>query len=424
MDKVLAVLTLLTEMLMVLQCLQIAFKQELRFDKYLVGILLINIVVYLLINFKVLPVIFSVIVYAFLFGYCHYVVKQKIVKTLIKLIVGLSLSCCIEVIMAYITNIFSDGNDSIFILFLSSVMTLLLSYVIKKKIPLLESKSVNKSNVVMIGIIIFYGLTIGGLLVDYYLNQSLIKIYAAFRLFFIVCMFFYLYRLEQAQNEIEKQNYELELQKIYGETYEKLLIEVRRRQHDFKNQLGTLYSMQLVAQSLEELVNMQKEYGNKLQADCKFDSILTCCNNVVLAGFLYYRCISCDKEGINIDYDIHIDQAKCRFALHEIIEILGILIDNACEYFVLEQADHKRIGLMFLEDEEKIIFSVSNPAKYISFSEIEKMFIRGYSSKGQNRGIGLARVLELVKKYESDIHVFNARNSEENWIIFKIEIIK
>ena len=48
-----------------------------------------------------------------------------------------------------------------------------------------------------------YGFALGGLLVDYYLNNTLIKIYAVFILVFLVFIFIYLERLEQAQFEIE-----------------------------------------------------------------------------------------------------------------------------------------------------------------------------------------------------------------------------
>lgn len=170
---------------------------------------------------------------------------------------------------------------------------------------------------------------------------------------------------------------------------------------------------------------MQREYGNAIRPDYKYDSILTCCNNIILAGFIYYRCMSCENDGIEVEYNIHIEQAECCFGLHEIIEILGILIDNACENIKMENTLEKRIKLELQEVPDKITITVSNPAKYISFSNIDKMFVRGYSTKGENRGIGLARVLELINKYEADIRVFNSSfANEENWIYFVIEIKK
>ena len=182
--------------------------------------------------------------------------------------------------------------------------------------------------------------------------------------------------------------------------------------------------MHLVATSLEELVNMQKEYEESVQEDCKFDSILINCNNSVLAGYIYHRCVSCEKEGITVDYNIHIDMAECSFALHEIIEILGILIDNACECITARESENKAIKLEFHENEDRIMLLVSNPTEYIDCSTIEKMFAPGYSTKGEDRGIGLSRVYELVNEYNAIIKVFNSEYDNQNWINFVLEILK
>ena len=94
--------------------------------------------------------------------------------------------------------------------------------------------------------------------------------------------------------------------------------EVRRKQHDYKNQLGAVLSMHMAAKSKDELIKMQREYMNSLQVNHKYDSILTCCNNTILAGYFYYRCRLCEESGVAVDYNI----AVCCFPLHEIIEIL------------------------------------------------------------------------------------------------------
>ncbi len=423
MVEVLSVLILLMEILMVLQCMQIVFGKSLKFDKYMFGLIVADFAIYLSINLKIIPMICSALFYILIFGYCYVEFKQSILKTFIRFIVGIILVGCVEGIVAFVTNLFRNENNSSIVLFLSSLLSLGLVYIIKKCTYLFSGKNIIKSNNAMLGITVFYGIALISFLIDYYRNQGLLNIYVVGILTVIVLIFVYLYRLEQAKSEIITKNYELELHKIYGEAYEKLLSEVRKRQHDYKNQLSTMKSMHLVANSIEELVDMQQEYEGTLKSECRFDSILTCCNNQILAGFIYYRCISCENKGINVDYDISIDEAKCSFAIHEIIEILGILIDNACENCIEENTD-RCIKLKFYEDEDRMTLSVSNPGRYITFSEIGKMFESGYSSKGENRGIGLARVSELCKKHSVEIEVHNITEGEINWINFIIEIAK
>lgn len=423
MNEVLSVFILLTEILMILQCLQIVFKQELPFDKYMVGIIVIDFIIYMGINLKAIPMICSCIFYVLTYVFCLIKFKQTKMKTAIRLIIALCLAGGIEGIFAFVTNFVRTPYNLLPIMALSSSLALILAWVIKVSIPsIVIDRKANKRGVW--GIVVFYGISYAGVLIEYYTKYRLVSIYVVLILLFVAFILFYFYRLEQTQNEINKKNYELELQNIYGGAYEKLLLEVRRRQHDYKNQLGAIYSMQLTAGSLEELVAMQKEYGDALQSDCKFDSILTGCKNQILAGFLYHKCIDCEQKGVAVEYTIHIEQADCDFALHELIELLGILIDNACESVVDQTNDHKQIRLDFQENEEKILFSVSNPASYVSFSQIERMFTLGYSSKGENRGLGLARAKELINKYGAEMQVENIVLNDENWIEFKVEIEK
>ena len=421
MDKELGILILLAEMFLIMQCLQISFKQRVRFDKYTLGIIAADICIYMGINCGMVPMIVSGLFYLLLWIYCHKAFQVKAGKALTGVIIGLSMAGCIELVMAYVVKRFAYVKDEKYELLLAVFLALVLTGILKNKLYLMEyiTRTIKLS-----GLVVLYGLALAGLLINYYVNRMLIDLHAVAILFFVVCIFFYLHRLEQAQKEVDKKNYELELQRIYGDTYEKLLTQVRQRQHDFKNQLGAIYSMHLTARSLEELVEEQQKYGNILNENCKYDSILTGCGNRIMAGYLYYRCMECEQRDIQVLFDVCVGEAACKWAIHEVIEVLGILIDNACESVGTEPCADKCIKLFVQEKEDRIIMKVSNPSEYISFSEIHKMFEYGYSSKGENRGIGLAGVLELVKKYKDELKVANQLIDYENWIEFTIEMKK
>lgn len=425
MDKILRVLILLIEYVIVFQCVQISFCKLIKLDSYVMGMAFLDVMIYTLVNLGIIPMACTIVIYVVLFVFCYYRFKMNIMQTLIRFIVTFSLLGGIEGTASFMTNVFRKADNTLFILFLSSAIAMVLSFLIKWLVPPLLKSMSTIGNLWIEGIMLFYGLVISVLIIDYRISNSAINMYFVIALIFLLVFFFYLHRLGQSQNEIERKNYEIELQRIYGGTYQDLLEEVRKRQHAYKNHMAALLGMHLTAQTLDELISMQRKYGDELKTDCKFDSVLTCCNNQVLAGFIYHRCIACENENVIVDYNIHIDQAKCRFALHEIIEILGILMDNAFEnvkmYNFLEQC----MRMEFTEDEGKIILSVSNPAEYIPFEEIDRMLCSGYSSKGKGRGIGLARVLELVKKYEAEIKVYNTDPyNNNNWICFLIVIGK
>lgn len=96
MNEVIVVVVLVAEILTVLQCLQIAFMQELKFDKYMAIIIVADILLYSAITFGLLPKICSVLFYVLVFVYCYFKFKQKMAKTVICFIIGVSLGGCYQ----------------------------------------------------------------------------------------------------------------------------------------------------------------------------------------------------------------------------------------------------------------------------------------------------------------------------------------
>lgn len=424
MNEIIVLLVLFFEMLMALQCLQIAFNQQIHIDRYTIGIVLLNVSLYGLVNFEIIPAMCSILVYVFLFLYSYLEFRKKLGKTIVGCVIALVFVGVMEGVLSFLSRIFTNQSNSKYVLLILSASALVITYCIKRRVINFKHEKFLKLDQDIYGVTILLIVISVILLRDYYFVKKIVNVYVVCILLCLIIIMVYLYRLEYTRNEVRKKNYELELQTVYGAAYEKLIADVRRRQHDYKNQLSAIYSMHLTAKTLEELIAMQNEYIGKMQGISKFDAILVSCNNKILAGYLYQKCLDCENAKISIEYKVHIDQAECRFRLHEVIELLGILIDNACESVELLKNDSKRIKMLFVESEKEIIFKISNPSKYIAYSEIQKMFCAGYSTKGKNRGIGLARVLELTKKYDSELKVKNVEQDSENWIEFFVEMEK
>lgn len=416
MDICISILILLLETLTILMYMHISFNKKIRFDKYVVVVLVISCSIYLLINNKVIPQLCGVLVYGFIWLYCYKKFKLTVGRTVLKFLFGFVMVSLSEAVFICLSTPLQAIQNELVALCLINVISLGIVSAIYV-VVILYSRKIKYRVVKSIFIrILLIGIVYVGLLFNYYVNSVGLNIYTVVIMAFAVFLFIYTYMMEQAQKEVEIKNLEIELQEVYGEAYKELLTEVRKRQHDFRNQLGAIHSMHLVAKSLDDLVVMQTEYGNKLLDNCKYDSILTCCDNAILAGYIYYRCIACEKEGIEVLYNIRVGTALCSFALHEIIEILGILIDNACENILEQNIEIKCIKLDLIESDTEIKFLVSNPAKYLTSMEIEKLFKSGYSTKGKNRGIGLSRVWELVRERDKEISVRNYTDTGINWI--------
>lgn len=220
--------------------------------------------------------------------------------------------------------------------------------------------------------------------------------------------------------KIKQKELELRVHDLYGKAFESMIENIRIRQHDFKNQLAAIYGMHLTATSFEDLVERQREHCNHLESDSRYDSILTKCNDKVLAGFLYTKLSEAEKIGVEVKFDIAIGDLHYKLEIYEIIEVVGILIDNAVEY---ESEKAKKIYVQLKEQNDKLYILCRNITEYIPQDTIYKFFRKGFSTKGEDRGLGLHNLKKLLEG-KGEIVVSNQLIEDDNWLVFKIEIDK
>lgn len=219
----------------------------------------------------------------------------------------------------------------------------------------------------------------------------------------------------KTKKKLYQKQLELELNNKYMKTYEDLILEIRQKQHDYNNQLSALYSMHHVAEDKEQLVKMQREYVDELVDKDTMDKILFQCDNPVICGYIYSKCRKAYREGIDIETSLERD-GDFSVPLHKIIEILGILLDNAVEYLQESDFTDRRIKLRIEKRLEKNVIEVENISEYYSFEQLNNMFEPGNSTKGEGRGLGLSSLKTIVKEYKGDVLVENIEAEGNNWV--------
>lgn len=413
------------EFLAILYCISGIFGEQLKINLTVIAMLAIDVIIFSAVREEVLPGYFTGVVHIMAFLYCFLKYKRSILITMKNYIVSIALTgafeIAISIVLFPVRKILGRSEEQVvFILNLCYLFIAVLfsKFMLKKK--LLYRYSEKKMMIVAIG----SGLCMFYLLFDYRYRKELDQVYYLMFMGLVIVLYLYREKMQEVQFELEKRKIELEMQEIYGNAYEELLYEVRRKQHDFINQTEAIYSMHLTARSLEDLIEKQKEYGSILVDQCRYDKILTGCNNSILAGYLYYKCVNYEKNNVLVDYKIHVDKAECNLSLHELIETLGIFLTNAYENVDEEPDGKKVIELLVEENIKDFVIAVSNRSEYLTSWEIENIFQDGYSSKGKNRGIGLARVKQLAGKSQAEIIVENVQRAEKNWVTFRLVIPK
>lgn len=224
-----------------------------------------------------------------------------------------------------------------------------------------------------------------------------------------------------SENEKKIKAKELQLYELYSKTFEEAITVIRTRQHEFDNHINAIRCLQFTIDNPQELIQRQNEYCDKILSENSFNKVLKLHMDPILVGFLYSKFMYAKEQGISIVQEVHSIEFKNIIEVNEIIEILGILLDNAVEALSDEKFNQRvLIVRMIQENQREMSIEIANKShKYLN-SEIEKFCISGYSTKGKNRGLGLAEVKNIVKKYRADFHIGNIVYNGDNYLSFKI----
>ena len=415
----------LVEILLILYCVHCVFEQSFKWKGITIIIILFDISLMFLIWIEIISVKAKSIIYILLFIYCKVNFKKSVLTTIARFAIGIMVSAFFQLLGGFIGSFWREYIEKEVILML---MVNMLSFTIalfvlniigiRSKREHVEYNCKKWKNV-----IILCGATTFLLIVDYHQQGQTKTIYYIIYLGFCIYVFLRHRNNEIKRLEYEKRILEVDVKKTYEEAYQQLMQDVRKRQHDFKNQLSVLYSMHLTSDSMEELIEKQAKYGEVLLRESRYDSILTGCNNETLAGYLYYKFKEMEQHEIHVEYKISVDKGESVFFLHEFIEIMGILVTNAAESYE-GKCSNKIVKIEIIECENEITLLVSNQAEYISGEDFCKMLSYGYSTKGEGRGEGLPRVQELCCREAADIILNNRVMGDDNWVEITLVIPK
>ncbi len=227
--------------------------------------------------------------------------------------------------------------------------------------------------------------------------------------------------LQKEKCEKTAKEKEIALREQYDTMFEDLITSVRRKQHDIDDQINVIYCQHKMANSLEELVALQQNYCDWIEEDSSFSHLLSI-KNPILGGFLYSKLGQLKEAGCIVKYEVKVAGLTCAMPIYKFVEILSVLLNNARE--AVENREKKNLFLKILETEEEIRLMVQNSFDYIPRNELVHFLELGYSTKGKNRGLGLANVMEILQEYNGEIEIESDKDEEDAWISFEIYIKK
>ena len=241
--------------------------------------------------------------------------------------------------------------------------------------------------------------------------------------YFILIFLFIIYEWQKSRMDAEKKKTQLEMNKLYYEAYDQLIMLVRERQHDMKNHINAILSLSYTAENHEELIAMQKEYCDYVIKQNEKTKLVLSSGNPLIAGFLYSKIKEAEDFHIMMDYKIGFQKKETVIPEYELVEMAGILLDNAIEALnSMEEGFIRKIFFSLNETADNMKLLVANTSPQYEEDLTAYFFETGYSSKGQNRGIGLSKLKRLVQNRKGNIMVYNELRDDLNYLTFEIEL--
>lgn len=412
---------LVAEILATILCIHCIYGRKVVFDVKTIGAILTILAILEAANFYKLGGMFSIIGYVVLFLYCRREFKSSVADTIISILLYLIVLTSLQFVCMAFINIAIPENQFVRSA-VGNIFILGVCAIILPKCGLHQLRNgISRKNGYIAALLGFMTLTVMVMLLQ---EKVFYKVQILQFILVIPAIFLLLYsvlKLYREQNEKEKIQKEISIiEKTSGE-YDNLLKKVRLNQHELKNHITAIFSAHYTYKTYEKLVQVQEDYCQKILDENKYNNLPLLGNNI-LVGYLYGKFQEAEDDGIAITYHIGAKINEMSIPMYYVIEMLGILLDNAMES--LKFSTEKEISFEASETKSEYIFSIRNPYHYVAYDEITEWFQLGKSEKGNGRGLGLYHLKCLCEEWHCDIECRNNEIERRNWITFALKIKK
>ena len=223
---------------------------------------------------------------------------------------------------------------------------------------------------------------------------------------------------------LREMKYKRKLQEIeayyeYTLRIESINNEMRKFRHDYVNILTTL-SDYIREDDMPGLRKYFNEHIVPMKDKLKTRSIKM--NGIEklkvreIKGLITTKIIQAQEKRIPISIEVPDEIDRIDMNTVELSRIIGIIVDNAIE--ASENLEEPLINIAFIDNDESVTFIVMNKCSD-DIPKIHELFEQGFSTKGDNRGLGLSTLKELT---DSNENVLLDTVIENGYFVQKVEI--
>ncbi|MEJ7174781.1 GHKL domain-containing protein [Staphylococcus caprae] len=386
-------------------------------------IIILSVIMFYFFNNKILPVL---VIILFLFFYKKIKLYSFLAVLISNLVLYLTNYLSVTLFL-YTRKIIKNDTISLMIHFIAFVIiAILLAYFLKFLFKKLRESylSLNKNYITIITVVLFLSFVFFYIISQTDLSASdSLSLYAFILvglIIFLSILIFVLSSFTLREMKYKRNLEEIETYYEYTLRIESINNEMRKFRHDYVNILSTLSEF-----IREDDMQGLKKYFNEqivpLKDNMKTRSIKL--NGIEklkvreIKGLITTKILQAQEKEIPISIEVPDEIDKIDMNTIEFSRITGIIIDNAIE--ASEALEDPLIRIAFIDNEESVTFIVMNKCSD-NTPKIHELFEEGFSTKGDNRGLGLSTLKELTDENEN---VLLDTVIENGYFVQKVEII-
>ncbi|MEO2077121.1 MAG: DcuS/MalK family sensor histidine kinase [Bacillus sp. (in: firmicutes)] len=190
---------------------------------------------------------------------------------------------------------------------------------------------------------------------------------------------------------------------------------LRAQAHEFMNKLHVILGL-VRTEQYDTLANYVSETVNHRETEVGF--VTKKVQDPVLAGFLIGKLSFARESGAILSFDCAniLPKPANSEITHELITVIGNLIDNAME--AIADNPIKKVELTLDYAEEILTVEVKDTGMGMTKSIQNKILDKGFSTKGDNRGFGLYLLAQAIERLEGDLIISSKPGKGTNFAVY------
>ncbi|WP_242857036.1 sensor histidine kinase [Pseudobacteroides cellulosolvens] len=220
--------------------------------------------------------------------------------------------------------------------------------------------------------------------------------------YFLLLMIIIYILITSITKEMDLKNKQIQFESLqeYTCSLEKLYTDMRAFRHDYINILSSMigYIESKDIESLEKYFNEKIFPLSKGMASNNFKlGLLSNIKITEIKGIFSSKLIRAQELNINVFIDIAEPIEKINMDIIDLSRVIGILLDNAIEAAI--KCDEPFMKVAVINKENSVLIVIIN--SIYEEVPIYKIYEKGFSTKGVNRGLGLYNLKQITGKCDN-----------------------